>query len=1028
MVISSTTVRKNGQSLRGYIAIFKGALVLTATVTANAGILSAKTLSISISLGSIANVQRGYRVQVFSSTGAFKGETHVRWGGTLDGTHLPVREFSQSEFLIFSGDVVKVFALMAFADKLVEDTDLFDPDGVPVGAYNSAPPPLACSGGYDAGFVDGYETGTVQTYRTTLTYGVTSRILDPTSNITHIAHLWTLVTGVTFAPGSANTDANPILRVNVGEYTIYHDVTDTDNGQTWRQCVTYQVFDKDHLPVSVMMEAAPTGAIDQGWNCSFRAIDFLSLTDAPDGSLAMFFVRERINNTWQSLGGSYGRAAVKVVGYLSHDESDIIGAIQIQRFDMVSPLTRLGQLPGFSKILIQNATADDWSRMTALDTLRAKIELIRIYTFALDGGHDLLISFFYNDQYYPELWLQKESPLQQVNELADGVDARFTCTRNGLFRLDPIPQLIPPATRLSLTPVYTFAQRDVVRLVARRDHFDTIETLELHATASSSNGNLDESVPVFSRAPGSPGQGAEYSTIERIIADVGDPQRNANERAGRRYAWRNGVYTDSATGVKARAPEIDLEMREAYDFLDFDDQIVLFDSFPNPRDVDLTFFLWTLTKVSLDYTTGKVITTFSPLTDSPPGATYVPPGDPLPASSTPLPPPIVVTTPNPGIYGRNMAELALFNSDGQIYYVAHANYPSQSGGALVTDVGDLSSAGLSGTLNDFTVDAFSPNYITAPSGAVNGWIVTDAEIRQMTDIFGTFTLNTATTFSPPPGAGTVVQMDFERGEPNWGLAAFYSVGNGTYIVTTSDGVTFTQRLVTANYNTLSNGSPPGVYVNPHAAGEGYVSAYVGASGPAVASGLYRITGHGSSITHITNPNVQPGVSNLAVCLVVPLTNIGDTVFYALSNAVTSVIQLMRVIGNGSPVDISPSYGGDSYGPLWANRSLSISPTNPNVAVLCGWNNYQGMELTGVWRTENLMAAVPTWTLVVTPTLGAPWRRAYVSGDDPAYTYLLGVGGYFGVMIGNSLDDRSAALRAAYPGAGEFVGLCGVRRS
>lgn len=639
MTINPTTARANGASLRGYLAVFRGAQVLAATLTADAGLLSAVSLSITVNSGAIADVQRGYRVQFFASDGTtFKGESHVRWSGTLDATNLPVREFSESEFLLVVGDKVKVFALMAFEDKLVTASDTFDPDGQPVGQYNVIPAPLTCSGGYDAGFVDGYETGTPLAYRTQVTDGSHSFILDPFDNPTHITHLWTLPAGVTFAPGSANTDVSPTLRVTVGEYTVYHDVTDTDSAAHWRQCVTYQCFNAANLPYNVIMETPPTGDLANGWSFTFRSVDFLSLTDAPDGALVLFFVRERINGSWQSLGGTTGRSAVKALGYLSHDESDLTPQLQFQRFEVISPLARLGQLPGFSKIMISTLLVNDWTQLVSLTTLRAMIQMIRMYTFALDGGHDLIVSPYLLNFTYPELWLQKETPRQQVNELADGVDGRFTCTRNGIFRLDPEASLTDAATRALLNVVYTFGKRDVARLVARRNHLDTVETLELHATAGTATLNLDNALPYFSRAPGSPGRGSDFLTIERIIVSDTDSQESTNARAGRRYAWRNGVFTDGSTGVKGRAPEVDLEMREVYDFLDFDDQIVHFDSFPNPRDVDLTLFDWTLTKVSLDYTSGKVISTFAALTDSPPGATYVPP----PSSVVvPAPPPLV---------------------------------------------------------------------------------------------------------------------------------------------------------------------------------------------------------------------------------------------------------------------------------------------------------------------------------------------------------------------------------------------------
>lgn len=1005
MTINPTDVRANGSSLRGYMANFKGAQVLEATINSDAAALSATSLDITILTGSIADVQRGYICQFFSALGVFKGQSHIRWGGTLDATHLPVREFSQSEFLIKALDTVQVFALMAFEDKLVTDTDLFEPDGVPVGTYNSAPPPLAASGGYDAGFVDGYETATPLAYRTQTTNGAPSLILDPTSTPGNLSHLWTLPTGVSFAPGSAATDESPTLRVTVGEYTVYHDVTDNDNGQAWRQCVTYQCFDGvTRSPVSCIMESAPTGDPAQGWSCTFRAVNFLTLTDAPDGSLCLFFVRERINGTWQSLGGTEGRSAVKLLGYLAHDESDLTPQLQYQRFEVISPLVRLSQLPGFSKVMFQNEAPDDWSKVsTALTTLRAMIQLIRIYTFALDGGHDLLTGTYLLDVPYPELWLQKESPRQQVDELADGVDARFTCTRTGLFRLDPVLALLDLPYRAASSVGYTFQRQDVARLVARRNHLDTVETLELHATSGTNSGDTANALAYFSRAPGSPGHGADFITIERIIATANNPQDDTNARAGRRYALRNGVFTSSNTGHKSRAPEIDVEMRQVYDFLDFDDQIIHFGSFPNPRDIDLTFFDWALARVRLDYASGKVISTFQALTDSPPGASYFPPSA---SVIIPPPPPLVYPIAPPtlsnGLPG-DVSNLALFSENGFVYLTANFQNvsPTWTNYSLIA-------LGMAGTLVMFIVDAFSPLY-AGTGTTVNGWIVTTTEVRRITDIFGTAALGTATTLTQTTAYRN---MQFERGVPNYGFIASYGVGDGVYGARTTDGDTWSEVQINSFHDTgAANGYWPGASLN-YATGQFLTTAFSADNGAADLAGVGKLTSTGASFA---NTALIPATGNgLAGDITQPFQDQG-TVYYGFNGAASSAYKLYKTVNGGTPADVSPTIAGDSYGPV-LQFQVKTCDVDKTAVLMIGTHSASPAEYAAFYSSDG----AASWANIVSPpgeTLGGN-----ISGNDPLTLFLWGTNSsiLFSTDGGATIQVKTGNI----VGAGRFLNLCG----
>lgn len=1005
MTISPTTVRASGYSMRGYGAIFTGALVLTASVTVTAAAQSVKSLSITISVGNISDVARGFRVQIFTSGGDFKGETHVRYAGTLDATHLPVREFSQTEFLILSGDVVKVFSLIAFADKLVEDTDLFNPDGIPVGTYNSAPPPLAGSGGCYAAFVDDG-----QTYATVLTDGSHSKKMA-SSGASTPTHVWTLVTGVAFAPGSGSTDTSPTLRVNQGEYTVKHVVTDPDNSQTWTQYVNYKIFDATHPPIDLVMETAPNGQ-DGLWSCTFRVNDNLTLTDAPDGSLFAFFVRERINGSWQSLGGASGRSAIKFVGYLSHDEIELTPQINILRFEAISALQRLKDLPGFSKVMLWNVTPNDWSEVQQITTLRAKVQIIRWYTTALDGNHDLNIASNYLDKYYPELWLQKESPFDQVNELADGVDARFTCNRSGQFQLYTFQPYVAPGDRASLNVVYTFGLRDILHLTVKRDHFDVIETLELHSTNATASGKTADALGVFTRAPGSPGHGSQFITVERIISgsQTGtDPQGDANSRGGRRFGWANKTFVDTSTGKKVRYVEIEATFRGVYDFLDFDGSIIQFASsvFTNPRNIELADVSWFMLHAQPDYGAGTIQYTFAPLTDSPAGATYIPPASPAPpviAPPTPLP---VIGTPDPlTLYGlpSSTGNIALFDSTNSAEWTGDLRlaYP------VWTDTDLTLLSGWVGTLVQFILDAFA---------TANGVLITSTKAFQLLAFGSSPSLANAHSFRD---ANSLRSMQSERSTKGLFVVVSYQLAtvgsHGTDIEATSDsGVTWTRY--TSVFGTWSGGPgdflPPGCFVSAHVAGKVYTSGFTGAG--VTTGAIYVSTNSGATWSRLNASSFYI----LAADITIPYQDSSESyVYHGGAQAVGGHTEFRLFKSNASgQTDISPTdpVTGHKFGAA-TPFSIKFCDVDARSGLLVGADNDVSTHRC-VFLTRDGWA---TSTVIIPSGTSVPYTSGCFAGDNPNVIFLWGASGAFAVSTdgGVTFQDKTVS------GGGSIVNIAG----
>mgnify|MGYP000414197735 CR=1 FL=1 len=118
-------------------------------------------------------------------------------------------------------------------------------------------------------------------------------------------------------------------------------------------------------------------------------------------------------------------------------------------FEVISPLARLAQLPGFSKVLISEESPDTWNEVRGLTVKRAIIQLLRHYTNALH-----LFDLHFNgfaDADYSAFYLQKSTPYEQVIELADSRDARLTCDRAGRLEVARRLELTPLADRAAIT-------------------------------------------------------------------------------------------------------------------------------------------------------------------------------------------------------------------------------------------------------------------------------------------------------------------------------------------------------------------------------------------------------------------------------------------------------------------------------------------------------------------------------------------------------------------------------------------------
>jgi hypothetical protein len=591
-----TALRADGHTVELYLGAWLGSLVLTGTVSATP-ISPTLTLAYTTVSGSHTDVKRGYRVVIETSGGAYKGETSVRFTSTITATSLPIRELSSGELRIVSGDVLKVYSVPVLGDKLVADDATFAPDELAYVAQNGTVPPIACSGGPWMGFADNG-----QTYATVLTQGSASYTVDEDSSGA-MTHLWTLPASVAFAPGSSATDVSPTLRANVGESLVEHFAIDSSNSVSWLQYVLIKVYDAANPPLEIS-EITLDADAERGWSAAVTTLDSVPQSVLPDGAMTCVFARETNAGAVRSFGAAApGRGHMKVVGYIRSDSVDYRGYSNGTTFTLQSPLARLAEVCGFSKVMEIAGSPANWSQVEGLTVRRAIILIARYYTW-LTEIYDLVFDSF-TDYSYPAFYLQKNTPVDQMRELADATDARLTCDRTGRFMLQTRQVLVPLASRAALTTTITLTDDDMEELVFEREHWRKLERYQARGyTASTST-----PTPIFSVWPGTPARGRGAEVAERLIAAS---QSNLNDRCGLRAAAIEGVYVDSSD-VQRLAIRGTLELPGAYDIFDpAYQEWVQFDAAAAPglpRGVVLSSYRFMAESVSLTYEEGTARTT-----------------------------------------------------------------------------------------------------------------------------------------------------------------------------------------------------------------------------------------------------------------------------------------------------------------------------------------------------------------------------------------------------------------------------------
>lgn len=957
-------LRANRHSLRGYLSIFKGTTIVTATVSATPSTYPVSSLSMTISIGSHTNIERGAEVIITSAGGLYKGRLRVRASGTLNSTTLPIAEVSQASVTIVSGDILKVLSEHRIRPKFPKADETFDPDWLTYSDQGSAVPPMALSGGPVAAFVDDGET-----YATLDFDGTASYAADPDSGGS-LTHSWAFPAGSTPA---SSTSATPTgVEIPAGEWWIKHTVTDSSNTKTWTQYVPVWVHDDDNPPQEVIIQSL-SGTLADGWTATFSMFESLDQDDAPDGCLVVFWVKEIIDQEEQSFG-SKSHSQNKLVGWLRSDEATSNAQEYRLNLTAVSAMARLGEIYGSSKVMLSDSTPTAWSDIDDLSVKLAILQILRWYT-TITEVCDVALGEFTNYT-YPRFYLQKNTPLEAVRELADAVDARVACDRTGRIEVQLRPELTPRADRNTIATTLALADQDIISVTVRREHYKAVDLLEVRGI------RYDADTPLFSRYPGNaPGEGSQNTVQDKLITAN---QSDLNKRAGLRGGFLDRVYIDT-DGTANHAPQIQIVLFGSYDVFDFYREWIAInlDETSNWRGVNLDTFRWMLQSVQVEYIGGTATITLDlqAETGAPDGVTYIPPAPPvemIPDYDWTMPsfPPIDTEQ----SWVRATDNIVAVTEDGHLF--STNNFTSAPPTWTDVDIsGDLGGE----DVLQFAVDPRSPTY-QGTGSEVNGWIVTQDGVYYVEDLFSA-TPTVSLEYAFPLGANAAVGIDINyTSDPgNFGVVVYGAAeSNKKYRCATYDGAGWAEQAEPITDSNTSPGGKCAVSIDPHSGNDVYV--FETDSKLMVSSGA-------SDFPYDAAPawaNIE--TSGMGGFLYMPFAvNPARVVYYQGGGALGSLTRGFLNAGS-SVMDITPTWEGDGFGVLSGRYIVSSPSGNANLLMACGFG---GGGTAALLSRDALDPAGPTWEPIYGPVSGPPsgtrlnFRRCAMIDPDGAGAYLWG---------------------------------------
>lgn len=957
---SNLTAIRSTHRARVYVSVMTGNVVLTGTVSANADTVSALNVAYTVGTGSASDVKPGMRVVVTTSGGAYKGTLSVRYAGSITSVNLPIRETSYGDVQIVSGDLLTVYDDFVLSDKIPAADATFSPDHTTYTDQNSDPAPIVTSGGAWAGWLGSGGTVDVEFD------GSESYTVDPDSTGS-VTHAWACDSGT----WDDDTSATPTLTLSAaGSYLVTHTVTDSTNSKTETQYTRVRVHDSSDRPYECTLTSVNGDAVN-GWSVAFNVFENATLDDIPDGAPVI---------VWQeaSTGGAYdvanvygakiaSRSHIVMAGYLRRDTARGSDGLDEIEFEVISPLSRLAELAGFSKVLLYGASPSDWQTIKGLTVKRAIIHLLRNY-YNVCSLHDLVFDGF-SDASYPAFYVQKSSVVEQVRELADSRDGRVVTDRTGRIEVQRRLELTPLADRSALVLTMTLSgMLDILSYEVSRSHFGTLETYRARGFTSATD--AANAAPMFARWPASPARGNQSPTIEKLIVDDMD---DLLYRCGMRAAWENYAYY-GADNSYSHAPELRLTLGGAYAHLfQFYRETVLVISVDNLRGVDLSIsggFYFAPQSVTVDYADGTATTTLvmRALThaDGAGAVDDTPVSDSIVISDPQITFPPITTAPSDDfLLGSNTYDLGFVADDGYLYLAdTRPTNPVWSRYSLV-------SLGMAGTPVMYIVDAFN---------FANGVLVTTTNAYRVTNIgTGSRALSNSYAFRY---TSFYRSLQSERGVNGFFACVSHQDDQRVDMDYTTDGGVNWSRVTDIGGDwpgTAGDSLYPGCYVSAGTPGKVLFGALLGTG--TTSSGRLKVSTDYGATSSDFDSNSYQGIGNDIHC---PFQD-ESIVYHGGGASGVSSHKVFKVVG-GVQSDVSPTDGGAPYGMAYT-FGIKTCDVDKNSVLLAGWNDFTAKQ--GVWLSRN---GASSWTNLIAPGASVPYAACTFAGDNPNVAWVWGSGG------------------------------------
>ena len=1000
------------QSARGWLyilqpdAIFKGRVNL-----ANATYPVHEIPYDGVTTGAYTDIQIGQTVLIGSSDGAWDlGRAYVR--DTPSGSVIPIgwasRGGNAGEVTLTDNAYITVldtYEVWRKPQRLTSAGTLLKDYILP----GSTPPSPIMHVGDEGGLGHiGFTDGSVLTLDLLDWSG--STLVN--SGETWASRLWNFDDGTAIS-GSTST-ADPVVEFPEGKRWIRLYGEGSDGGETYRRYLVVAL--NPTTPGTVAFNNLRIRRTADGQTLSADLQEYLNPADYPPGSIVMYLAREKRGSTvtitqrfagWLDIESSFSEATI------THTRR----GTTITAVDVAGKLAQLKALPS---MVANEASQSTWLEMKGANIERYIHRHLAFETTAL-ALTDFTLTGLSGSAAYPFMSFSTMGGNMWgvCDGLARAMGYRLTCDSHGRLWLKKDPMRQDVADRTA-TVQRTITEADWRSLRWQERARPTIGALSGQNVVISSGYASSLLTPfpdVYSIAPGEvAGQGAgEQSQSIGIVQS----QTESNKRIGHDYARMTapqGLYNVAlAHGVDADIEPADMTWV----------QITATAGNSGYRGPTLTAESGLPISVEISVNAVNGVSTqgltWERETSGQAGAR-----DPRPTasnaniSSSVNTPGAGSTTPRNATGLGLIADIALFCTNNMVHYLS-SMLDLLAGGTPEVESVSLS---LTGTLGAFAVRADSPNYLNG-SGAVNGYLATTSQVRTISDIFDAATLGTAYSYA----SGAVVQphqvqLQTERGNPDWALTVTYRDTGGVdaYRTTNGGSAWSTESSLPAFYDSLLPQNAgvwkAGLWMHPDGSGAALVSAFT-ATGTAPGGDLWQTSDYGATWTKVTTSGWDTG-DWLACCIVKPLNS--EVVYHGfmVNDAGTGYGYFYRIVGT-TATDITPTYSGGEYGVAffsYAQRSLSVADDNPQAVALIGYDRASGKY--GVFQTANALATSPTWNVVITPTTSVKYRGIYYVKSD--LIFLFGLDGTF--AIARYEGGAWVAYEMTISGAGDIVGICG----